>query len=139
MAELVDAHTSQVCAGNGVRVRIPLRARPPTGIDSAERAAYCTITCEVCAPVSAGDKTRGANRPAGFVFCVRPPGTATMTPVFGRQSKRCSRLSRDLRAATSSAHRFLHERADPRLAGRGQLLQREGDRPDGAFVEVRLV
>src|SRR2546426_9392423 len=32
-------------------------------------------------------------------------------------------------AATSSAHRFLHERADPCLVGGGQLLQREGDRP----------
>src|ERR1019366_1086095 len=35
MAELVDAHTSQVCAGNGVRVRIPLRARPHAGITQA--------------------------------------------------------------------------------------------------------
>ena len=39
----------------------------------------------------------------------------------------------------SSAHGFLHERADPCLFGRGQLLQREGGRPHGAFVEVRLV
>jgi hypothetical protein len=33
-----------------------------------------------------------------------------------------------------SAHRFLHERADPCLFGGGQLLQREGGRPHGAFV-----
>src|SRR3712207_8063624 len=39
----------------------------------------------------------------------------------------------------SSAHRFLHERADPCLFGGGQLLQREGGWPHGAFVEVRLV
>src|SRR3990172_6715405 len=39
----------------------------------------------------------------------------------------------------SSAHRFLHERADPCLFGGGQLLQRVGGRPHGAFVEVRLV
>src|SRR5712691_6836618 len=39
----------------------------------------------------------------------------------------------------ASAHRFLHERADPCFFGGGQLLQRVGDRPDGAFVEVRLV
>ena len=39
----------------------------------------------------------------------------------------------------SSAHRFLHERADPCLFGGGQLLQREGGRPHGAFVEVRRV
>src|SRR6266542_4995818 len=41
--------------------------------------------------------------------------------------------------AQSSAHRFLHERADPGLLGGGQLLQREGGWPHGAFVEVRLV
>src|SRR6266576_2620952 len=41
--------------------------------------------------------------------------------------------------ASSSAHRFFHERADPCFGGGGQLLQREGDRPHGAFVEVRLV
>jgi hypothetical protein len=40
---------------------------------------------------------------------------------------------------SSSTRRFLHQRGDPRLVGRGQLLQREGDRPQGAFVEVRLV
>src|SRR5439155_21061975 len=39
----------------------------------------------------------------------------------------------------SSAHRFLHKRADARLRGGGQLLQREGDRPCAAFVEVRRV
>src|SRR2546428_11623729 len=44
-----------------------------------------------------------------------------------------------IREAQSSAHRFLHERADPCLFGGSQLLQREGDRPQGAFVEVRRV
>src|SRR5213596_2886169 len=39
----------------------------------------------------------------------------------------------------SSAHRFLHELADPCLFSGSQLLQREGDRPQGAFVEVRAV
>src|SRR5579864_8463485 len=38
-----------------------------------------------------------------------------------------------------SAHRFLHERDDPCLFSGSQLLQREGDRPQGAFVEVRAV
>src|SRR5438132_298317 len=38
-----------------------------------------------------------------------------------------------------SAHRFLHQRADACLRGRSQLLQREGDRPQAAFVEVRRV
>src|SRR6202022_4742859 len=41
--------------------------------------------------------------------------------------------------AQSSAHRFLHERADPCLVGGGQLHQSEGDWPHGAFVEVRRV
>src|SRR5256884_941959 len=39
----------------------------------------------------------------------------------------------------ASAHRFLHERADPCLFRGSQLLQREDDRPHGAFVEVRGV
>src|SRR6266404_600223 len=39
----------------------------------------------------------------------------------------------------SSADRVLHERRDPCLFGGGQLLQREGDRPHGAIVEVGLV
>ena len=34
---------------------------------------------------------------------------------------------------------LLHERADPCLLGGGQLLQREGGRPHGAFVEIRCV
>src|SRR3989449_5493025 len=37
------------------------------------------------------------------------------------------------------ARRFLHERGDPCLFGGSQPLQREGGRPHGAFVEVRLV
>src|SRR3979411_2670340 len=43
------------------------------------------------------------------------------------------------RVTQSSAHRFLHERADPCLFGGSQLLQCEGGLPHGAFVEVRLV
>src|SRR2546423_14265404 len=38
-----------------------------------------------------------------------------------------------------SAHRFLHKLADPCLCSGSQLRQREGDRPKGAFVEVRAV
>ena len=49
------------------------------------------------------------------------------------------RAFRRHRVTQSSAHRFLHERGDPCLFGGGQLLQREGGRPHGAFVEVRLV
>src|ERR1700732_921641 len=50
----------------------------------------------------------------------------------------CSLSIRSSRAQ-SSARRFLHKRADPFLVGGGQLSQREGDRPHGAFVEVRRV
>ena len=39
----------------------------------------------------------------------------------------------------ASAHRLLHEGGDLWLFGGCQLLQREGDRPHGAFVKVRLV
>ena len=40
--------------------------------------------------------------------------------------------------ARSSAHRLLHQRADPRLVGGGQLRPREGGRPRGAVVERGL-
>src|SRR5262249_57302973 len=53
----------------------------------------------------------------------------------GRWLDKISRNSCD----QSSAHCFLHKRDDPCLFGGGQLLQREGDRPQGAFVEVRRV
>src|SRR6202521_1908836 len=49
------------------------------------------------------------------------------------------RETRWRRARESSAHGFLHERADPCLVGGGQLLQREGGRPHVAFVKSRLV
>src|SRR6185369_15621114 len=42
-------------------------------------------------------------------------------------------------AERCSAHRSLHERGDPRLVGRGEILQREGRRPHFALVEERLV
>src|SRR5437868_2262216 len=43
------------------------------------------------------------------------------------------------RLPSGSAHRFLHERTNARLGRRGQLLQREGDRPQASFVEIRRV
>src|SRR5512133_4250824 len=46
---------------------------------------------------------------------------------------------KDLYLLSYSAHRLLYERADPCLLGGGQPLQREGGRPHGALVEVRLV
>src|SRR5439155_2155977 len=52
---------------------------------------------------------------------------------------RCWSEFRRPRITHSSTHRFLHQRGDLCLFGGGQLLQREGGRPHGAFVEVRLV
>ena len=43
------------------------------------------------------------------------------------------------RRPTSSSHRLPQERDDPCLFGGSQLLQREGDRPHRAFVEIGLV
>ena len=60
------------------------------------------------------------------------PGDAAAPPVSTTPASRRP-------GSMSSAHRFLHERADPCLFGGGQLLQREGGRPHGAVVEVRLV
>src|SRR5687768_13770107 len=48
-------------------------------------------------------------------------------------------MTKKLLLDQSSTHRFLHERADLCLFCGGQLLQREGGRPHGAFVEVRDV
>src|SRR5215208_978061 len=48
-------------------------------------------------------------------------------------------IAQERGSGAGSAHRSLHERADLRLFGGSQLLQREGGRPHGAFVEVRLV
>src|SRR2546427_2228561 len=62
---------------------------------------------------------------------IRRPPRSTLFPY--------TTLFRSSLAALTSAHRFLHERADPCFGGGGQLLQGEGDRPHGAFVEVRLV
>src|SRR5207248_425425 len=62
---------------------------------------------------------------------IRSPSSSSnslLVPGVGRSANRAS-----------SAHRFLHELADPRLLGGGQLLQREGGRPHGPLVEVRLV
>src|SRR5437879_4738904 len=48
-------------------------------------------------------------------------------PVFAQAS--ATGAAESVPPPRNSAHRFLHERADPCLVGGGQLLQREGDRP----------
>src|SRR4029453_3560322 len=61
-------------------------------------------------------------------------------PLFLLSSGKETRLSSPLSGRRpASAHRFLHERADPCLFGGSQLLQREGGGPQVAFVEVRRV
>jgi hypothetical protein len=57
----------------------------------------------------------------------------------GRHVANPARPSPAALVASSSAHRFLHERGDLLLVGGGQFCQREGGRPHGAFVEVRRV
>src|SRR6266576_309130 len=59
--------------------------------------------------------------------------TASSSPNSAKPGPAASRVIQ------TSAHRFRQERADPSLVGGSQLLQREGGRPHGAFVEVRLV
>src|SRR5437879_12159637 len=58
-------------------------------------------------------------------------------PVFAQAS--ATGAAESVPPPRNSAHRFLHERADPCLVGGSQLLQREGGRPQMAFVEVRRV
>src|SRR6185437_11368915 len=61
----------------------------------------------------------------------------------GASKTRSTRISSSFGVVTVvvfiSGHRLLHEGANLRLVGCGQLLQREGDRPHGAFVELRAV
>src|SRR5216117_3685531 len=61
----------------------------------------------------------------------------------GASKIRSTRISSSFGVVTvvsfTSAHGSLHKRADLGLVGCGQLRQREGDRPHGAFVELRGV
>src|SRR5437868_11002037 len=57
-----------------------------------------------------------------------------------RPNQRASALMEAaVRLTREFSYRSLHERADPRLVGSGQILQRESRRPHLAFVERRLV
>src|SRR5919112_1220634 len=61
----------------------------------------------------------------------------------GASKIRSTRISRSLGVVTVvsfiSADRLLHERADLRFVGSGQLRQRKGDGPHRPFVERRAV
>src|SRR5207237_355940 len=65
--------------------------------------------------------------------------TVAMAPTSEMYCKRRTNRRGRVARAQPSAHRFLHEGADPCLVGGGQLLQREGDWPQAAFVQVRPV
>src|SRR6266849_1936191 len=65
--------------------------------------------------------------------------TTISQSIYSSHRNQPRRAFRPHRVTHSSAQRILHERADPCLVVLGQLLQREGGRPHGAFVEVRLV
>ena len=78
----------------------------------------------------------GIYRPPSFVHPAAPPAPARLR-VLNKPDDVTIGVS--YTCDQPSAHRFLHERADPCLFGGSQLLQREGDRPQGAFVEVRRV
>src|SRR5215218_6026939 len=69
----------------------------------------------------------------------KPPQTRRKQPWLERSGSWLDRAPQAQWRAQSSAHRFLHERADPCLFGGSQLRQCEGGRPHDAFVEVRLV
>src|SRR5438874_7464989 len=99
-------------------------------------------TCQFSYPLN----SENASPPGTFTVYLSwadralPPNALTMAVTIAIVPNPLLFITRSsLVKASSSAHRFLHERADPCFGGGGQLLQREGDRPHGAFVEVRLV
>src|SRR5438874_5195611 len=99
-------------------------------------------TCQFSYPLN----SENASPPGTFTVYLSwadralPPNALTMAVTIAIVPNPLLFITRSSFVKTSSsAHRFLHERADPCLFGGGQLLQREGDRPHGAFVEVRLV
>src|SRR3989441_12150860 len=106
-----------------------------------ELLVYCAgVNCHIPCPVAkrtrstlAGGLQTSTPRQA-MPSCVDGPDPSRRTPA--RELPSAAGAGRQI---GSSVQRFLHERADPCLVGGGQLLQREGDRPHGAFVEVRLV
>src|SRR5437773_6690183 len=91
-----------------------------------------------------GSPPRGANalRSGRAVRCTSPgcsAGSHGWRSVWSTDTPSRPGTEPWISGAQSSAHRSLHERADLFLFGGGQPLQREGGRPHGAFIEVRLV
>src|SRR5258708_1596049 len=70
------------------------------------------------------------------MFDANWPNTASTFPGLWHA---CYSAPQTKLAGTPSAHRLLDECGDLRLVGGGQRLQRVGNRPQGAVVEVRAV
>src|SRR5918995_3250151 len=127
--------------------RWPCSKRTSPG--ESDRVSALSASCSICAAVRRGNRigSSGSRKPStgvGEVYSLiaassrrtrRRLGSAGSRDAPGLTVGRRSRVNRP----GGSARRPLHERADLRLFGGTQLLQREGGRPHGAFVEVRLV
>src|SRR5215204_5777113 len=108
-----------------------------------------SASSSICAAVRRGNRigSSGSRKPSTGVSEVyslitassrrtrRRLGSASSRDAPGLTVGRRSRVNRP----GGSARRPLHERADLRLFGGTQLLQRKRGRPHGALVEVRLV
>src|SRR6266702_2621147 len=121
-------------------VRCQKRPMPGTREMTAQRSAS---TSRAGAPLGTGSHT-GVKSPLIRPKIARVISVAAKTawPQLAMRMARSlvpRRLGLAPGRAPSSAHGLLHERADSSLFGGGQLLQREGGRPQGAGVEVRRV
>src|SRR5947207_1827160 len=102
-------------------------------ISRCDSAAMVSNTSELLpepeTPVNTVSRRFGSSTLTSLRLFTRAP----CTRITSWRSATCSGTSK------SSAHRFLHERADPCLIGGSQLHQSEAGRPHVAFVEFRLV
>jgi hypothetical protein len=103
-------------------------AQRPDGTDGADE-----VRVSLRADIAEGLRWLLGHRPLQLSITATPGPQRQATPATKHV------LGRGPGLAQSSAHRLLHQRADPCLVGGGQLRQSEGGRPHGAFVEVRLV
>src|ERR671911_17663 len=127
--------------------RWPCSKRTSPG--ESDRVSALSASCSICAAVRRGNRigSSGSRKPStgvGEVYSLiaassrrtrRRLGSAGSRDAPGLTVGRRSRVNRP----GGSARRPLHERADLRLFGGTQLLQRKRGRPHGALVEVRLV
>src|SRR5205807_10492936 len=98
-------------------------------------------TCQFSYPLN----SENASPPGTFTLYLTwadralPPNALTMAVTIAIVPKPLIFITRSsFVKASSSAHRFLHVRADPCFGGGGQLLQRDGYRPHAPIRELRL-